>query len=64
MATHSVFLAGEFHEKRSLAGYSAWSCKEFAIIEQITQLVSSRTSRTRTSVNLYMDHALSPCSML
>ena len=24
MATHSVFLPGEVHEQRSLAGYSTW----------------------------------------
>ena len=23
-----VFLPGEFHEQRSLAGYSPWDCKE------------------------------------
>ena len=23
-----VFLPGEFHEQRSLTGYSPWSCKE------------------------------------
>ena len=28
MATHSVFLPGEFHGQRSLAGYSPWGCKE------------------------------------
>ena len=28
MATHSSTLAGEFHEQRSLVGYSPWSHKE------------------------------------
>ena len=28
MATHSVFLPGESHEKRNLTGYSPWGCKE------------------------------------
>ena len=28
MATTPVFLPGEFHGQRSLAGYSPWSCKE------------------------------------
>ena len=28
MATHSVFLPGEFHGQRSLAGYSPWHCKK------------------------------------
>ena len=28
MATHSVFLSGEFHGQRSLAGYSPWGLNE------------------------------------
>ena len=28
MATHSVFLPGEFHGQRSLVGYGPWSHKE------------------------------------
>ena len=28
MATHSVFLPGEFHGQRSLVGYSPWDRKE------------------------------------
>ena len=28
MATHPVFLPGEFNEQRSLVGYSPWRCKE------------------------------------
>ena len=29
MSTHSsLFLPGEFHGQRSLAGYSPWNCKE------------------------------------
>ena len=28
MSTHSVFLPGEFHEQKSLVGYSPWACKE------------------------------------
>ena len=28
MATHSVFLPGEFHGQRSLAVYSPWGCRE------------------------------------
>ena len=27
MATHSVFLPGEFNGQRSLAGYSPWDCQ-------------------------------------
>ena len=31
-----VFLPGEFHGQRSLAGYSPWSCKELDMTEQLT----------------------------
>ena len=27
MATHLVFLLGEFHGKRNLVGYSSWGCR-------------------------------------
>ena len=30
-----VFLPGEFHGQRSLAGYSPWSCKELDLTEQL-----------------------------
>ena len=33
-----VFLAGEFHGQRSLAGYSSWGRKESDVTEQLTQL--------------------------
>ena len=31
-----VFLLGEFHGQRSLAGYSPWGCKESDTIERLT----------------------------
>ena len=31
-----MFLAGEFHEQRSLAGYSPWGHKESDMTEQLT----------------------------
>ena len=31
-----VFLPGEFHEQRSLAGYSPWGCKEPGMTEHLT----------------------------
>ena len=34
MANHSVFLPGEFHEQRSLAGCSPWSHKELDTTKQ------------------------------
>ena len=37
-----VFLPGEFHGQRSLAGYSPWGCKESDRTQQLTlQLFSS-----------------------
>ena len=36
MATTLVFLPGEFHGQRSLAGYNPWGCKESDITEQLT----------------------------
>ena len=50
MATILVFLPGESHGQRSLAGYSPWGCKELDIIEwlllsfpKLTQLESDGT---------------------
>ena len=31
-----VFLPGESHEQRRLAGYSPWSCKELDMTERLT----------------------------
>ena len=36
MATHSVFLPGEFHGQRSLAGYSPWGRRESDMTERLT----------------------------
>ena len=36
MATHCVFLPGEFHGQRSLAGYSPWGCRELDMTEWLT----------------------------
>ena len=36
MATPPVFLPGEFHGQRSLAGYSPWDHKESDTTEQLT----------------------------
>ena len=32
-----VFLPGEFHGQRNLAGYSPWDCKESDMPDQLTQ---------------------------
>ena len=31
-----VFLPGEFHGQRNLAGYSPWGCKEVDMTERVT----------------------------
>ena len=42
MATHPVFLPGEFHGQRSLVGYSPWGPKELDMTKQLTlSLLSS-----------------------
>ena len=34
MATHlPIFLPGEFHGQKNLAGYSPWGCKELGMTE-------------------------------
>ena len=35
MATHSVFLSGEFHGQRSLEGYSPWGRRESDMTERL-----------------------------
>ena len=37
MATHPVFLPGESHGQKSLAGPSPWCCRELDTTEQLTQ---------------------------
>ena len=34
----TVFLPGEFHGQRSLAGYSSWGCKELDTTERLTHI--------------------------
>ena len=45
MATHSVFLPGEFHGQRRLAGYSPWGRKESDMTEQLTLSFSCKGLR-------------------
>ena len=40
LATHSVFLPGEFHGQRSLEGYSLWGHKQLDTIEWLTLWLS------------------------
>ena len=41
MATTPVFLPGEFHGQRSLAGYSSWGPKELDMTELLTHMHGS-----------------------
>ena len=40
-----VFLPGEFHGQRNLAGYSPWGCKESDTTEQLTYFTLSVTKK-------------------
>ena len=44
MATTPVFLLGEFHGQKSLAGYSPWGCKESDMTERLTLSLSFHPS--------------------
>ena len=38
-----IFLPGEFHGRRSVAGYNPWGCKELDVTERLTHLAPIRT---------------------
>ena len=42
-----VFLPGEFHEQRSLAGYSPWSRKGLDMTEELTHTIVTEGLSTR-----------------
>ena len=44
-----VFLPGESHGQRSLAGYSPWGCKELDTTERPTHTLSPRSRRVSFS---------------
>ena len=46
MATDSLFLPGEIHGQRSLAGYSPWGHKESDMTERLTLSHTLETSTT------------------
>ena len=45
-----VFLSGEFHGQRSLAGYSPWGRKELDMTEQHIHFLSSRSSQKEQKI--------------
>ena len=68
MATHSVFLPGESHGQRSLAGYHPWGRKDSDTTERLHCSLSSQDSRVCSyfpvrglqRVSLGADHSSSP----
>ena len=46
MTTHSLFLPGESHGLRSLAGYSPWGSKELDTTEQLNNNHHSRGTQS------------------
>ena len=44
-----VFLPGEFHGQRSLAGYSPWDCKESDMTERTRAHTHTHESKTNSS---------------
>ena len=59
MTTHPVFLPGESHGQRNLAGYSPWSCKEPDTTEQLT-LDSGKPQRDCLIPSSYSTVLVSP----
>ena len=59
MPTTPVFLPGEFHGQRSLAGFSPRGCKESDMNEQLTQTVSGRLTFLQDHPVLVTSRALS-----
>ena len=61
MPTTPVFLPGEFHGQRSLAGCSPRGCKELVMNEQLTQTVSERLTFLQDHPVLVTSRAMSIC---
>ena len=53
MATHSVFLPGESHGQRSLAGKSPRGHKELDMTERLTQLDMTEQIRIQPMKKMY-----------
>ena len=50
--TTPVFLLGEFHGQRRLAGYCPWSCKESDTMEQLTNTQKRQKAKPFSSLGL------------
>ena len=50
-----IFLPGEFHAQRSLAGYSPWGCKELDRTERLSVSVNLPYETTIWCLNIYLE---------
>ena len=60
-----VFLPGEFHGQRKLAGYSPWGCKESVTTEQLTHTYTHFLAASFSiwdSSSLTKDGTCAPCT--
>ena len=55
-----VFLPGEFHEQRCLAGYSAWGCKELDTTKRLTHKHTHTETRVSDRSSVLMLQLLYP----
>ena len=51
-----VFLAGEFHEQRSLVGYSPWGHKELDMTEQLSAHIGKTLANSQGEKTLWGKH--------
>ena len=51
-----VFLPGELHEERSVAGYSPWGCKESDTTERLTHTHTVGARETHCQLSLSPSH--------
>ena len=56
-----VFLLGEFHEQRSLAGYSPWGHKESDMTEQLTCIINRSALNVGIAKSFFFFIAKSLC---
>ena len=48
MQSTPVFLPGEFHGQRNMAGYSPWGCKESDMTKQLSTTQCSKDCQKKT----------------
>ena len=55
MATHSVFLPGEFYGQRTLVGYSPWDLKESDMTEMTNTFIVFFVFRLTCKLELFIN---------